>query len=97
MSPYINELSKPYETERFNHAVEKAVLRMENTNGAVEQDTVDKLIYSDSASSSNMLPKGLHKDTLNKIRAAFSSNPYESFSCEDIVEAVNLSRITGQR
>jgi len=89
-------ITQPFETERFNHAVEKAVFRMENAKGAVEQDMVDKLIYSNAASS-NMLPKGLHKDTLNKIRAAFSSNPDESFSCEDIVEAVNLSRITVQR
>lgn len=89
-------LVDPFDTNRFEQAVERFQRRKRLfVQEAVTQEQVDGL-YS-GLEELPELPKGLQKKTLNTIRAVLLSRPDTSFSCEDIVGTVNLSRITVRR
>ena len=89
-------LVDPFDTNRFEQAVERFLRRKRLfAQKTVTQEQADGL-YS-GLEKLPELPKGLQKKTLNTIRAVLSSSPDTSFSCEDIVGTVNLSRITVRR
>ena len=86
----------PFDTSRFEQAVERFLRRMDLAGREVLTQEEADTLYG-SMGKAPELPKGLQKKTLNTIRAVLSSRPDTSFSCEDIVGTVNLSRITVQR
>lgn len=89
-------LVDPFDTSRFEQAVERFLQRRRIfASPQITQEQADGL--KRSAQPVSELPKGLQKRTLNTIRALLSSRPGASFSCGDVVGAVNLSRITVQR
>lgn len=89
-------LVDPFDTGRFEQAVERFLQRRRLfAEAKLSQAQADSL--KKSIPPVPELPKGLQKKTLNTIRALLSSRPGASFSCGDVVGAVNLSRITVQR
>lgn len=89
-------LVDPFDTGRFEQAVQRFLRRKKLfSESKLTQAQADGL--KKSVPPVPELPKGLQKKTLNTIRALLSSRPGASFSCGDVVGAVNLSRITVQR
>ena len=91
-------LVDPFDTDRFEQAVERFLRRKSllSQQDSLDQEKIDQLLRGVDCDAPE-LPKGLQKRTLNSIRAVFNSRPYERLSCGDIVDSVNLSRITVQR
>ncbi len=89
-------ITHPFETERFLRAVERFFIRASIAHGQLTQDMIDASLQR-SRVGETQLPKGLQKKTLNKIRKVFSESPHLPLSCDDVVDAVKLSRITVQR
>lgn len=89
-------LVDPFDTGRFEQAVQRFLQRRSLfSQTELSQAQADGI--KRSIPPVEELPKGLQKKTLNTIRALLSSRPGASFSCGDVVGAVNLSRITVQR
>lgn len=94
-------LVKPFDYDRFKTALERYQekrLSMEQKSSRLSQDAIDQLIAGESsADSSKKLSKGLNDATLSMVRNFLRDHPTESFTSEQVAEAVNLSRITIRR
>lgn len=94
----IDYLVKPFEFSRLDKAlnsfkVKKSKLSMGKT---VNQSDLDALFRSSTTASEIILPKGLHERTLERVRKAISQQS-TSFSIDDIVSAMDISKVTLRR
>lgn len=94
---------KPFQYERIKQALEnyRAFLQQIGRTGSASQDEVDQLLFRKAAeqtkeTETTVLPKGLHKVTLDQIMRHLAKES-ESMSAEDVAERVGIARVTARR
>lgn len=72
--------------------------RMEQENGPINQDDIDRLLVrtGKKESAAAALPKGIDKLTLDKVVQAISGTP-EGMTAEQVAKLIGVSRSTGRR
>lgn len=93
----VDYLIKPFEFERFKKAIDKYIkkkqLLIQNTK--IDQDDLDRLYNSESLlNEENKLPKGINKNTLNKIYDVINENNEEYWTIRGISKLTGVSNVT---
>ncbi|UUZ93688.1 helix-turn-helix domain-containing protein [Paenibacillus sp. P25] len=72
--------------------------RMEQENGPINQDDIDRLLVRTGKKKAPRpaLPKGIDKLTLDKVVQAISGTP-EGMTAEQVAKLIGVSRSTGRR
>ncbi|WP_419157605.1 response regulator [Rossellomorea sp. BNER] len=96
----VDYLIKPFEFERFNHALAsyREKYNFLNKKRHIEQKELDQLILSTEQKTPTMseqpLPKGLTKSTLKIVVNAIKEMGKTSFSTDNIAEKTSISRVS---
>lgn len=92
----LDYLVKPFEYQRFNEALHR-FLQKQNLIGScarLDQSDVDFLFALSSANERNPAPKGMQRQTLEKIRSYLAQHGSQSHTSEEIAGSVGLSKVT---
>lgn len=92
-------LIKPFSYERFRESLENyARFRdMLYRSDAVTQQHLDSFIKSLPNSESSRLIKGMHRQTLDEVRAYVNTRPGETIMPQAIADHLHLSKVTVRR
>lgn len=95
----VDYLIKPFEYERLRSSLESYKARYEllNKSGEITQDEIDRITKVNFTDTSGSLQKGLHKNTLEKVREYMKNSSKELISALDIAEALSVSSVTIRR
>ncbi|MBM7694178.1 two-component system response regulator DctR [Peribacillus deserti] len=95
----VDYILKPFKFERIKRALEQYYsfrLKLEERND-VQQHELDQLLtFNEDAIDEELLPKGLHHHTLNKIIEYISSEK-SPVSSEEVAESIGIARVTARR
>ncbi|MFB3162225.1 response regulator [Neobacillus sp. 179-J 1A1 HS] len=93
-------LIKPFEFERFSHAMEKYKDKsalFERKQVLNQEDLDERILYGDQRASGELtqaLPKGLTNSTLQNIINVIKSKDGSLFSTDEIAESTYISRVS---
>ncbi|MDV2686448.1 response regulator [Alkalihalophilus lindianensis] len=92
----VDYIIKPFEFERFNKALttyreKHSILSAQQS---LQQEELDARILHQNEKKHMSLPKGLTPNTLQVIVAAIIEKESESFTTDEIAEAVQISRVS---
>ena len=95
----VDYLIKPFEFDRFAQAIDKFMAKRNllSTPGRLSQEVLDRLITGQPASAAADLRKGINQDTRRLISQFLRDNRDRSHTCDDIAQAVKLSKVTVRR
>ncbi len=92
-------LLKPFTYAAFRHKLEQYAdyrRRLDDSDSAVGQEDVDRMLGVLRTSSPSALPKGMSAATLRDITAALRGSP-EARSASEVATSVGASRVTARR
>ena len=94
----IDYLVKPFEFSRLDKALNTFRSRKNtfSSEKIASQDALDSVFNASPVSKMVQLPKGLHERTLNRVSKAIE-NFDDTFSIDDIVAAMDISKVTLRR
>ncbi len=94
----LDYLVKPFTLERLQISLEKFIskYKMINQNTVLDQSEIDSFIANSFAEKNENLPKGIQKNTLDKIRNYFSGTTYWQ-SVDMVAEKLGISIVTIRR
>lgn len=92
----IDYLIKPFEFERFEEAYKKHKIRKDILckGNAVDQNQIDVITDLKVNYSSNTLPKGLNKRTLEKLIEFLKENSSKVWTLREIAYEIKISNVT---
>ncbi|MDS0525526.1 response regulator [Clostridium sp. SHJSY1] len=95
----VDYLIKPFTFERFKEALNQFKDRYNRLkrNDELEQDELDKLIFSVNAFSNDEVIKGFSKYTYELIYEEIKKRNKEDFTAEDLAGKLGMSRVTVRR
>ena len=95
----VDYLIKPFEFDRFAQAIDKFMAKRNllSTPGRLSQEMLDRLITGQPASAAADLRKGINQDTRRLISQFLREHRDHSHTCDDIAQAVKLSKVTVRR
>ncbi len=93
----VDYLVKPFTVERFQQALDTFCRHREAVSGeAVEQQALDRL-FSPAAPVARQPPKGLQRDTLERVLSCLRTAPPQGLPSEAISRHTGLSAVTVRR
>lgn len=95
----VDYLVKPFAFERFKAALLRFVAQKEALCGVTvfNQQKVDSMLQKESKENEEELPKGIQKETMNRIMEFLNDNDKVSMTGEDIGIEIGLSGVTVRR
>lgn len=92
-------LIKPFSYERFKESLENYARfhQMLYKADTVNQNNLDDFIKSLPNSESTRIIKGLHRQTLDDVRAYISTRGKDTITQQELADRLNLSRVTVRR
>ena len=94
----VDYLVKPFTVERFQQALDSFCRHREAVSGdTVEQQALDRLFSPGSSSPVRQPPKGLQRDTLERVLLCLRAAPPQGLPSEAISRQTGLSVVTVRR
>lgn len=95
----VDYLIKPFEYERLKNALQSYLVRYDLLHAKVtfKQEDIDRITSRCENKLNAHLEKGLHKNTLKRIRQFMDSNSGRFVSAEEVAENTGLSKVTARR
>ena len=97
----LDYLVKPFQYDRFRQGLERFIqsrrLLTAGDRAMMDQQAIDRIIKGTQQTEAVQLAKGLHPDTLERVRRFFAEHPDTYFTSEQVSEKLGLSRITIRR
>lgn len=95
----VDYLIKPFEYERLKNSLEnyKSRFLLLNSKKEITQEDIDRITISQFQEFSASLQKGLHKNTLERIRAYMQSKQNQQVTSNELAESLQVSAVTIRR
>ncbi len=95
----VDYLIKPFEYKRLRNALEnyKSRFLLLNSKKEITQEDIDRITISQIQEFSASLQKGLHKNTLERIRTYMQSRQNHQVTSNDLAESLQVSAVTIRR
>jgi two-component system CitB family response regulator/two-component system response regulator DctR len=95
----VDYLIKPFEFERLKRSLNNYLLRHQllHKKNQIEQEDIDKITSKQENILDYTLQKGLHKNTLERIRNFVRANREQAVTSEAVAEQIGVSRVTARR
>lgn len=95
----VDYLIKPFDGERVRKSLNNYLKRYNLIHGkdTFNQEDIDKLTNMTKDSNENEIEKGIHKDTLRRVRMFMTNNKEHFLTSEEVAESMGLSKVTVRR
>ncbi|MDP3386318.1 MAG: response regulator [Eubacteriales bacterium] len=95
----VDYLIKPFEYERLKNSLEnyKSRFQLLNTKKEITQEDIDRITISPGQEFSTSLQKGLHKNTLERIRVYMQSRQNQQVTSNELADSLQVSAVTIRR
>jgi len=94
----VDYLIKPFEFERLEDALNRYLIKKKDSlldQNILTQDEIDGIYHKNNNSKTNKpLPKGISKNTLDKILETVLSDPTKEWSSKEVSDLVDSSTVT---
>lgn len=94
----LDYIIKPFDRDRFRLAIDRYFLKsdaLRHSDARVSQQEADRLFsFCTAELTRRPAEKGIYPQTLEHIRTFFRTHSGQSWSCNQVAEAVGLSRVT---
>lgn len=95
----VDYLIKPFEYERLKNSLEnyKSRFSLLNSKKEITQEDIDRITLSQNQEFSTSLQKGLHKNTLERIRTYMQSSQNHQVTSNELADSLQVSAVTIRR
>ncbi|HCX04615.1 MAG TPA: hypothetical protein DHM42_09000 [Clostridiales bacterium] len=92
----VDYLVKPFQFERLKESLDKYLKRYQLLNNLkeIDQKEIDKITSKEKTKEKNKIQKGLHKNTLLKIKNYMKENKDRFHSSDQVADALGFSKVT---